>query len=52
MTGEYMDEARKKAELGGAACLQKPFRILDALAELREALLSAYADKPPDGSVS
>jgi len=35
MTGEYMDDARRAQELGGAACLQKPFRIADVVAEIR-----------------
>jgi PAS domain S-box-containing protein len=48
MTGEYMDEARKAAELGGAACLQKPFRMAEVIAELRNTLLAASLDKPLD----
>jgi PAS domain S-box-containing protein len=38
MTGEYMDETRRAEELAGAACLQKPFRIGDVLAEIRRAV--------------
>ena len=37
MTGEYVDQAK----LGGAAILQKPFRILDVLAVMKEALVFA-----------
>ncbi len=38
MTGEYMDETRRAQELGGVACLQKPFRIADVVAEIRRAV--------------
>ena len=42
MTGEYVDDTRRAQELDGAACLQKPFRIADAIAEIRRVT--------PDGS--
>jgi PAS domain S-box-containing protein len=38
MTGEYVDQ---NAKLSGAAILQKPFRILDVLAVMKEALVFA-----------
>jgi len=38
MTGEYVDQ---NARLKGAAILQKPFRILDVLAVMKEALVVA-----------
>ena len=38
MTGEYVDQ---NAKPGGAAILQKPFRILDVLAVMKEALVFA-----------
>jgi DNA-binding NtrC family response regulator len=38
MTGEYVDA---NENLGGAAILQKPFRILDVLAVMKEALVFA-----------
>ena len=38
MTGEYMDDARRTQELGEAACLQKPFRIADVVAEIRRVI--------------
>jgi PAS domain S-box-containing protein len=51
MTGEFMDEATRAAELG-AACLQKPFRVADVLAELRERLLAASVGETPEETVS
>jgi DNA-binding response OmpR family regulator len=38
MTGEYVDQ---NAKLSGAAILQKPFRMLDVLAVMKEALVFA-----------
>jgi DNA-binding NtrC family response regulator len=38
MTGEYVDQ---NAKLKGASILQKPFRILDVLAVMKEALVVA-----------
>jgi PAS domain S-box-containing protein len=38
MTGEYVDQ---NAKLGGATLLQKPFRILDVLAVMKEAFVFA-----------
>jgi len=38
MTGEYVDSNGKPT---GAAILQKPFRILDVLAAMKEALVFA-----------
>jgi len=38
MTGEYVDPS---AKLAGAAILQKPFRILDVLAMMKDALVVA-----------
>jgi PAS domain S-box-containing protein len=52
MTGEYMDEMRRSEELGGAACLQKPFRILDVLAELRKAAAPGSEGKLPGDAAS
>jgi CheY-like chemotaxis protein len=44
MTGDYVDDAKRREELGGAACLQKPFRILDVVTELRS-VLSGFAEE-------
>jgi hypothetical protein len=43
MTGEYVDPSTTTAT-DGAAFLQKPFRILDVLAIMREAFVLAKSD--------
>jgi PAS domain S-box-containing protein len=43
MTGEYVD---KNAKPGGAAILQKPFRVLDVLAVMKEAFIFARPGAP------
>ncbi len=41
MTGEYVEQASKGNASSGAPFLQKPFRIIDVLAVLREAFVPA-----------
>ena len=48
MTGDYVDDAKRREELGGAACLQKPFRILDVVTELRSVLSGFAGEKVPE----
>jgi len=47
MTGDLMEGHQVTAGRGESLCLQKPFRISDVLAHLRDVLLNAPAETPP-----
>jgi CheY-like chemotaxis protein len=47
MTGDLLESHQVTAGPGGPLCLQKPFRISDVLALLRDVLLNAPAETPP-----
>ncbi|HWY43509.1 MAG TPA: PAS domain S-box protein [Candidatus Sulfotelmatobacter sp.] len=46
MTGELVSGSEDRSGLGGTAFLQKPFRILDVLAVLRESFTTVTSSKP------